>query len=88
MESVCNIKGPLQNSLRGPLSSDKRLYPFASRWMEPRKNWGWGMGRGGEREKRFLLRFPLGILRIKNSGVGFADFPMTTWICIYFARIL
>lgn len=87
MESVCNIKGPLQNSLGGHLSSDKRLCPFASRWMEPGRNWGWGE-QGGTGKRFFLLRFPLGILRIKNSGVGLADFPMTTWIFIYFARTL
>ena len=54
MESVCNIKGPLQNSLGGHLSSDKRLCPFASTWKEPGKNWGWGGGSEGERVGGFV----------------------------------
>lgn len=42
MESVCNIKGSLRNSLGGHSPSDKRLCPFARRWREPGKNGGRG----------------------------------------------
>lgn len=51
MESVCNVKGSLQNSLRGHSPSDRRLCPFAKRWRELGEELG--EGREGLTGRRF-----------------------------------
>ena len=75
MESVCNVKGSLQNSLRGHSPSDGRLCPFARRWKELGEELGEG-------RVDVFVAIPLGISRITNPRIGLVDFLMTTWICI------
>lgn len=75
MESVCNVKGSLQNSLRGHSPSDRRLCPFARRWRELGEELGEG-------RVDVFVAIPLGISRIEDSGVDLVDFLMATWICV------